>query len=1131
MNTSAKALRAMLLAWVFGALAGPLSAAELSPATAPLYVQTRALPNVMLLFDNSGSMGSTVINRTPKYHAEYSKNTTYPTYEICVAASGSNCSRWATLTAANIDGPTRAGCDSNWKRVRRVPNGSNFCVRMPTTLSQVRRDSAGNVIASHTYEINYVYFLLAKYSGGDLRGWFGWEDSKSRLTIAKEVAVGANGDDGILDMANIRFGLATFNGDTGGRILAPCNDSDATTGGVKHQAFIESKVNALSATGWTPLTESYYEITRYFRGLTPHFVTSTSYDAGAGIVASGKYISPMTNYCQKNYVLVMTDGYPTFDIGVGNELPNNDPFDVATDGKSLPNWDNTKTDDIILNSGNPCEDMRNRVFKPYSDGTMRQNTLAYLCSDASAGNEGSTLYLDDLSLFAYEMDIKPSSEKDSRGYFFSNHDRLSTYTVGFALDNQMLNDAAARGNGRESKAIFTNTGSVIDVNRDPGYFTAETQQELKDSLSAIIKDIQQQTASSAAVATNSSRLDTETTIFQALFVTEKWYGEIKANGVNADGTINSTTKWVTGPSSFASPDARKIFTYNPSSRAGISLTQGDLTTAGLWSALDIGGLGLDRLAWIRGSTSPEESNGGKLRDRPKNASGSTLILGDIVNSDPVFMGPRLYFGWDRIPSTEGMGSDSYRKFVDDNKADSGYPSTVFVGANDGMLHAFNAATGKELFAYMPSEQVSRIVELADPQYKHKYFVDGSPFISHVYLNGSWRTILVGSTGLGGKTVFALDVTDPANFGAEDVLWEFTDEDLGHLMGPPVIVPLKNGQWGVLFGNGVGSATHGSKLYVLNVANGSVIKKFDTKRGDVTLPNGMAEPLAVLSASRQLEYVYAGDLLGNVWKFDFRADAIADWKFAYGSADAPLPFFTATGSDGKFQPITSGIAATKHSKQGIMLTFGTGKYFEVSDGDGKTTDGALTALDKDLQYQTLYGLWDNQTSNNRIANGRADLEERSFDDVTSKSRSIERGSDTVEKGWYLDLDMLTVDDASAGERVVLTPRVRSGRAIFISNVPGTDPCGLGGTSWLMEVMVETGFGPNIPVFDWNGDGVINAADGLASGMLMDQIIQGLTILGAGDQDIKLTTGSSGSVGTIREQADSDELVRTGWRTVE
>lgn len=1141
MKTSLRALFAWLVMMVLIPFA-PLAQAEIEPSPIPLFVKQSAQPNVMILFDNSGSMDTQI--QEVIIDAGFVPANVNWHYEYCTQAytSGVNrnrCRYWSGNTALTYNNMTSAqtatATCATGKPVMRVINGSASssgtveCKTLPNsniTRTYSYLDEEGNTL-SYTYSNEYLNYILSVYST-NITSHFG-VTGKSRIEIAKEVVVGSSltAGDGVLDTPNIRFGVTRFNNEQGGRVLAACKGRTAA-----ELSTLKTSVNNLTAETWTPLAETYYEITRYFRGLAPY---STYNAAGtytdANIFSGGAYVSPMTNYCQKNYVVVVTDGYPTRDVS----FPTDDPVDVADTSKAIPNWDNLTTNDPL--NGLDCI----RVpYRQFSDGYGYQTTMPPVQTCVNNNGQAQSLFLDDLANFAYGLDIKPATALDSKGRAYANQDNLTTFAVGFAINNQMLKD----------------TG---DTYGHGGYYTANNTQELRSALNASIASIVAKTASGSAVATSSSRLDTETTVYQALFYSEKWTGRINAYDVDLNSSTNmveiaTTPKWSISNSSFASPAQRKIFTR----LNGVGAVF-DYATLNAASALS--GLTEAQMDWLRGDQSNENSRGGAFRTR-KDASSETgvdLIMGDIVNSDPVFVGKSMDYGLDKLTTNDGsvtIGS-TYRNFVNLNKTNANFKSMLYVGANDGMLHAFDVSNGHEEFAYVPSTLIPILGDLTDPDYEHRFYVDGAPFVGHAYIasRGGWRTILVGTTGYGGvsgSTVFALDVTDPGSFSASDVLWEYTSADLGYTAATPVLAPMANGKFGVVVANGYGSsAEQTAKVIILDVEDGSLIKTLDTANGTTaTTPNGMAQTTLIPGLDRSTSIIYAGDMRGNVWKFNVSSSNASGWDSALKSGSNMVPLFsavasgsfigsdtgsaarTATTVDGKFQPITSAIAVTPHESGGYMLVFGTGKYFEGIDADGVSSG---TDYDKDLQVQTAYAIQDNSATTTITY---ANLQERKFEprsgtDPANSLRIDTTAFDSSKKGWFLNLGGT---GNVASERVVINPVIRQGRAVFLTTIPSADPCGSGGKSRILEIMAATGAAPTTSVFDWNNDGVVDADDSVASVMSMESTTTdtglqvGLTIITNGDVEYKLTSGAGGTISSVTETSGGSNPGRSSWRQI-
>lgn len=626
------------------------------------------------------------------------------------------------------------------------------------------------------------------------------------------------------------------------------------------------------------------------------------------------------------------------------------------------------------------------------------------------------------------------------------------------------------------------------------YFLVTNALTLKAQLQSAFQSILNQTSSASAVAANSSRLSTDTVIYQARFNPATWRGYLYAyaiddqtGGIIRDGegfpasetddgdpdTYDQTAPWGTGENSDAglkipAAGSRSVFTWDGTQ--GISFAWGNLTATQklLLQDGDSETVGQNRLSFIRGDHSQEARNGGPFRNRT-DLEGNEFVLGDIINSDPVYVGSQN-FGYDALSGTEG---DAYETF----RASSAYQNRspiIYAGANDGMLHAFNATTGVEEFAYIPSILTHKLHELTEPSYAHTYFVDGTPWVGDAYIditddgtdNPEWKTILIGTLGTGGAGVFALDVTDPDNFNETDILWEFTDADLGFGVKQATIIRLENGQWAAVFGNGYNSANHRAMVYMVNLADGTLLKKFDTGVGDSSNPNGMGPVLAgdAEATLRSFDVLYAGDLQGNVWKIDISDsgnNAASQWDFGFKQGQDPEPLFQATDDDNNPQPITSIPNARKKPGGGIIVYVGTGKYLELSDRT-------------DTSVQSFYGLYDD--SNNNIGDRDTNLTEQTIIyEGTQAGGDFRVTSDNAignSRGWYIDL---VYSGQELGERVVSDPQLRLGRVVFTTLVPDADPCVPGGTSWIMSLDTITGSRLDESVYDTDNQGGIDSGD--------------------------------------------------------
>ncbi len=907
-------------------------------AQSPLFLTTSAEPNIMLMIDNSGSM----TNIVPE--APYDSSTTY-------SCSSSNVISESQDVQIRISsGPKIYYSSTNYSW------GSDRCFN-PTGTYYAKLYADNGTYPSGYLGTNYSGNYLNWYfnSGNTSPSWTNQEKkpgTRSRLEIAKPSAKTL-----IDSLDSVRIGLSTYNNSDGGTLHEVIGNLSSTK-----KTNVKTKIDAITSAGMTPLAETLSDIGRYFTtgysgNLTLHPENSPTSSSISSIFNShslnnqsgvSSLTSPIQYSCQKSFAVMMTDGRSQGDQSISSVFADYDG-DCALAGANCGSYD------------------------------RKPSPVTY----ESVGSD----YLDDVAQALFEMDLRPDLE-DSYG----GKNNLITYTVGFADANvendPLLQEAATQGGGQ--------------------FYFAEDAATLSSSLSSVFQGIAEQSKSSASsVATNSTQYQSDSLIYQATFNSDKWEGhffalELTTEDTNGNGTLdtgedtNGNGKIDAG--SLGSPQwdaadqlpaesSRKIYSYNPSATGtkGIEF---------LWSNLNAtqqSVMGSSFIVdYLRGNQSQEIDSGGSYRNR-------SSLLGDFINSDPLFVA-RENLGYSKFIGAEGS---SYTAFATVSPSPR---KMLYLGANDGMLHGFDSTNGidggKEIFAYLPNTVIStELVSLSNPNYTHKYFVDGSAQAGDVYFDSAWHTVLVGSTGagnttevasgsdlptgVGGRGVFALDVTDPDSFDETKVLWEFSsrdDPDLGHTISIASVARMANGQWAAIVSNGYNSTSGKSVLYILNIKDGSVIKKIEAEA--LTGTNGLSSPIAVDSDSDQIvDYIYAGDLNGNLWKFDVSSSSVTDWGVAYSGN----PLFVANDSSSVTQPITSITAVSKASGKGqpngLMIYFGTGKYFETGD----------EVVPVSPQIQTFYGIWDvcdasSPSTCNGTISGRSLLQEQSilFEDTSATS---------------------------------------------------------------------------------------------------------------------------------------------------
>lgn len=785
--------------------------------------------------------------------------------------------------------------------------------------------------------------------------------------------------------------------------------------------------------------------------------------------ASGAY-GPQTGSnqytCRQNFAILTTDGYW-----------NNDKSAVGEqDNEAGPTITNSKGGSYTYSPAAPYASADNYN----GEGTLADVAMRYWKSDLRTDMENN---------------VQPSTADPA----FWQHMVTFGISIGMRGTLDPAADLPALTAGTLSWPGTKNNNIVnIDdlwhatINGRGSFVVATDTKSFVDGLNAALSTISERTGSFSNVSANSTSLDAGTRVFQATYVAGLWTGNVAAYPV-VNKVTSTTPDW---NANAGIPDTnRKVFTSDGSQGLAFpaSATQAQLDALVRTGAdTNYPVTGENNAAYIAGTRTLEKANGGKLRDR-------TNLLGDIVSSSPAY-----------VSNTD----------------------TVYVGANDGMLHAFDAADGRELFAYIPNGiSWSGLASLSRPDYSHRYFVDG-PIVVSSLAQTPGENILVGALGKGGKGLFALDVTAPASFGTGDFKWEIdgTDADMGLVQSKPIIAQLNNGVTALIVSNGVNSTNGHAVLMVYNLDTGAPITKIDTGVGsavtDSADSNGLSAPVAWdADGNGTVDYVYAGDMLGNVWKFNLGASSPGDWSVANGGE--PLFQATHTAADGTVtrQPITSGMTVALHPKTfKTWLFFGTGRLMTVGDMSN-------------YEVQSLYGIIDDGTELVRDGDD-ANLTMRTLQAAgTSGGRPV-RAFQAKEalpfgsKGWYVDL--LNPPNATVeGERVVSDTQLLGDVLVVSSVVPLASACDPNGRGYLNGLDAFTGTSSEPSLFDLNGNGIftddtitngdtklpVGSVD-LGVGMpTLADLLRGLAVLG----------GSSGNTGSVPIR-ETRNVGRVSWREV-
>lgn len=458
-------------------------------------------------------------------------------------------------------------------------------------------------------------------------------------------------------------------------------------------------------------------------------------------------------------------------------------------------------------------------------------------------------------------------------------------------------------------------------------------------------------------------------VYTASYEAATWQGHVKAYPISPTG-VSGTAQW----------DAAALI---PAWQLRQILTAADnaATVPFEWQSLD------DRqkavlsseqvLQYLRGDDALEIRHGGRFRDRKGK-------LGDIINSVPLYVG-LSDSAYQRLPAAAGC--DSYQRFVDSKKQRR---AMLYVGANDGMLHGFDAIDGVEKSAFIPRAIFDNLALLSEPGYVHRPFVDGLLTAGDAYFgkgeSAAWKTILLGSTGAAAKSLFALDASDPDASPGLPLLWQRSadddgqgvpDEDLGFQLGEALAIRLRNGDWAVLYGNGYQSAKRGAVLYLVELAGGGLIRKLVAGPTAAGVANGLSSPAVVFSKQREVTAAYAGDLHGSLWKFDLGASEPQRWQAAFNGQ----PLFAAADDSGKWQSLILQPLLEQHPMGGALIMFGAG-------------DKPQTA--------SLYGIWEKAGAAPVVDRSQLQRQTLAEDETGSWQLSGNAVNWNRQRGWYIDL---------------------------------------------------------------------------------------------------------------------------------
>ena len=927
----------------------------------PPFITQAVMPNILIIFDNSGSMGNAIWIDSYNRSIDHSQwRLPADEDQIIFAKEKGTC---------YID-HNRVTYDSSVEKVKLKykkaaedstdicsgggDDGSQYETQWSDTDGYFYFDrEEGEFISKSEYEGDdgeiKIFFPYATYSVDpssstgsystwydyDYMNWLFYDSTKAqrdalkqqhddpnqralltRILVAKKVV-----RDLVENTDGVRFGFMEFDGSHGGTLSAEVSS-------VKQPVL--DAIDNVWATGSTPLAETLEDAWEYF---------------------SDPAKSPIQYWCQKNFVILMTDGYPSLDA---NEL-----------GPLKGDWDNDS------GGGSPEPNEEDRYHGNGSD------------------------YLDDIAYYIYQNDLFPTTMEGKQ--------KIDTYTIGFTIVNPLLKDTAFNGNGLAG--LQGEWDNPLSPHYHRYFYTAQNYTELKEALGAAFNEIINKISSGTAVAVQSTSTEGKKRLLRAKFLPEVWWGYMEA--FQLPYSQGDYPLWEAGGKLKDRAEAdRYIFTAVDDKKGpGIEIKRKVLFTEANSAAEHVDH---QKLSDLLGAADDAEAQKiiryirGTSVDGYRDRMG--WKLGDIAFSTPVISGDMAY-----------------------------------VGANDGMIHAFDIDTGEEMWAFIPNNLLPKLKDLTRLDYCHEYFVDLSPKVADMYVGGVRKKVLVGGERGGGDVFFALDITDPSPDGVQP-MWQFSDPYLGESWTIPVIGRcwLKDAErWVALIGSAEGNQDTKGYLFAVDVLTG---KKMGTQLCLTGAPENMMPSLRAIDSNYDgfTDRVFVGCLQEKLFVVEIGpGDDPKFWKSTH---------ILTTGNAGNFQPITVPTSLSLYLEGGetfVMAYFGTGKYYTLDDRT-------------DLSLQSFYAVKDNA-----VKVGRGGLADQTNAAVCE---DILGGF-----GWYIDLV------EGPGERVISSAFVAGGYVFFVTFQPSDDPCEAGGIARLYCVKYDNGCVPDVPVIDITGDGIVDDND--------------------------------------------------------
>lgn len=888
------------------ALALSISTVRAQVCEFPLPIQrTKPSGNVQFVLDSSESMNTVI------YHEDYDIHTAYPgdfdpalTYEV---------KKNAFYDPSNFDG----GFPSS-----------------PTAYLVVSDNNRPGLYPGNY--LNWVYYKATAEQRAAI-------PAVTRIQVEKAVITDlilTYCPEGEPTCGMMRFGVFIYNSaGSGGTQISKIGSP---------REVLLNQVYGVSASGPAPIAETLVDVCDY--------------------LSLPGNLAPIEYKCQKTFVVLLTDGYPTRDLDVPAYIGDYDgdgrePGDCASIGAPPGSVD---------------------------------------CSD----------YMDDVAAYMLDTDFRLDLDDKQNAV---------TYVVGFNIDAPLLAETAANGDGL--------------------YLTARNLDELKAALTNVMQDIIRRISAGSAVAIVAVEGESEDHLLRAKYMPVQWAGYLEAFELPYES--GETPMWEAGQILVGRSSAsRKIFTSVGDQV--IEFEQGNADVLNKEMGLPTVDEAAQVINWVRGDDLPG------FRDR------SGWKLGDIVDSSPVVVGSPSSFYLD----------EQYMAF---RYAHQDRPRAVYIGANDGMLHAFDEENGNELWAYVPQSQLHKLASLADTSYCHEYFVNLTPKATDVYFNGSWRTVLFCGMKHGGGAFFAIDVTEASN---PKFLWETDLPMIIESWTEPEVTWLRDiGKMVIIVGSGPDYVKKEAHVAILDAEDGSLLwSELLSRHIDVNMATAAAA--VDINFDNYGDLFYISDLAGHVWRYDL--SSFPPKKSLLFETDQPI----------QAQPIL-----TVDYNNDVYIYFGTGRYIDPIDF-------------VDTSLQTFYCVIDNHSLVN--------VDRSNLVDQTNSISAIQEN----DRGWYIDLV------SGEGERVAERGALVAEVVYVTSFKPEAEVCEFGGYSWLYSMKYKNGAGYDDDDDDSNDttdDRVEDIGEGIISRPVIDIIHEDVVIQGS-DTEIHIRD----TKGIIRQ------LIVRSWR---